>query len=180
MTRNIIRTATAIFLILSPPVAMAQEAKPARVGIFRTTVPPALNLAAFRDGMRDRGHVEGKTYVIVPGWSKQGDKREKDSVLADKLVARGVDIIVSVGSRRALEAMTMGRDGPSMPAVQPRRFPSSWHRAPIHFARVWSSLWRSPAATSPACPPPPWTLPSREWKCSSSWCPVSAASGRST
>ena len=64
--------------------------------------------------MRDRGHIEGKTYVIVPGWQKPGSKREKTGLLARKLVARGVDLIVTVGTALTRAA---GRAAPSMPIV---------------------------------------------------------------
>ncbi|MEE8507162.1 MAG: ABC transporter substrate-binding protein, partial [Kiloniellales bacterium] len=47
-------------------------------------------------------------------WNKPGGKREKTAVLARKLVARGVDLIVTVGSSRAYHA---SRAAPSTPIV---------------------------------------------------------------
>ncbi len=103
-----------VVLLVPQAAAMAQEAKLARIGFLRSSDPPALNLAAFRQGMSDRGHIEGKTYVIVPGWRKPGGKREKPAVLARKLVARGVDLIVTVGTRPTRAA---SRAAPSTPIV---------------------------------------------------------------
>ena len=106
-------TAALIILALAPTV-QAQDAKPARIGFLSRTTPAAPSIAAFHQGMRDRGHIEGRTYVLVPAWNKPGGKREKTAVLARKLVARGVDLIVTVGSRRAYHA---SRAAPSTPIV---------------------------------------------------------------
>ncbi|MCZ6892858.1 MAG: ABC transporter substrate-binding protein [Gammaproteobacteria bacterium] len=114
MSTRIFRIAVAAILFLSPLAAVGQEAKPTRIGLLRMSPPPALNLAAFRQGMRDRGHIEGKTYVIVSGWRKPGGKREKPAVLARKLVARGVDLIVTVGTALTRAA---SRAAPSTPIV---------------------------------------------------------------
>ncbi len=114
MMRNILHVAAAAILLLAPLAAAAQPAKPARIGLLRMSPPPALNLAAFHKGMRDRGHIEGKTYVLVPGWGKAGGKREKFAMLAKKLVARGVDLIVTVGTSVTRAA---SRAAPSMPIV---------------------------------------------------------------
>ena len=108
-----ISIAAGVFLLLAP-LALAQETKPARIGFLSINPPPAPNMAAFRQGMRDRGHIEGTTYVLVPGWRKPGGKRENRGVLARKLVDRGVDVIVAVGSRRTGDA---SRAAPSMPIV---------------------------------------------------------------
>jgi putative ABC transport system substrate-binding protein len=110
----------AIFLalalvLLAPPLAKAQGAgKIPRVGFLGRTEPPAANLAGFRKGMADRGHVEGKTYVIVPQWGRPRGKRTKASILAQKLVKRGVDVIVTVGSTITRAA---NRAAPSIPIV---------------------------------------------------------------
>ena len=82
-------------------VAAQQAGTPARIGMLRSSEPPAANLAAFRQGMRERGHVEGKTYILIPGWRKPDEKKVKGRVLAKRLVAKGVDLIVTVGSRMA-------------------------------------------------------------------------------
>ena len=108
-------TVAAVLVTLSAPLIVhAQETKPARVGLLRSSEPPAANLAAFRQGMRDRGQIEGKSYVLVPGWRKPGEKRIKDLALAKKLVARGVDLIVTVGSRITRAA---SRAAPTTPIV---------------------------------------------------------------
>lgn len=101
-------------LSLSNAPVVAQETKPARIGLLRSSEPPAANLAAFRQGMRDRGQIEGKTYVLVPGWRNRGEPRVKDLALAKKLVARGVDLIITVGSRMTTAA---SRAAPSTPIV---------------------------------------------------------------
>ena len=114
MSIRIFRIAVAAIALLSPLAAAAQEAKPARIGFLSAAPPPAPNMAAFRQGMRDRGHIEGATYVLVPVWGKEGGKREETAVLARKLVDRGVDLIVTVGSNRAFHA---NRAAPSIPIV---------------------------------------------------------------
>ncbi len=102
-------SAVATILLISPLTVQAQEAKPARIGILRALPPPAANLEAFRKGMQEHGHVEGKTYVVVPGWGKRGDK---PSALAEKLIAGGVDVIVTVGSRSGRAAKRATRTIP--------------------------------------------------------------------
>ena len=105
----------ALALVVVPDTSGAQQReKPARIGLLRTSEPPAVNLAAFHKGMRDRGHIEGKTYVLVPGWGRPGRKKEKATVLAKKLIARGVDVIVTVGTRATRAA---SRAAPTTPIV---------------------------------------------------------------
>ena len=102
-------------LLASTTPAQAQQAeKVYRIGFLRTAEPPAANLAAFRQGLHDRGHVEGKTYTLIPGWGKPGGKKEKPAVLARALMDRGVDVIVSVGSSVARAA---SRTAPEIPIV---------------------------------------------------------------
>ena len=57
--------AAGLFLVVF--AAAAEAAEPARIGIFRGTPPPDANLKAFHEGMREHGHVEGKTYVMRDG-----------------------------------------------------------------------------------------------------------------
>jgi putative ABC transport system substrate-binding protein len=106
--------AAVLVTLLVPLIVQAQEAKPARIGFLRSAEPSAANLAAFRQGLHDRGHVEGKTYTLVPVWGKLGGKRIKTSVLAKKLVTRGVDVIVTAGGGATRAA---SRAAPSMPIV---------------------------------------------------------------
>ena len=91
--------AAALIMLSVPAIVQAQVTKPARIGLLRSSEPPAANLAAFRQGMRERGHIEGKTYVLVRGWPKPGEKKVKGRALTKKLVAKGVDLIVTVGTR---------------------------------------------------------------------------------
>ncbi len=55
--------ATALIILALPLTAQAQEAKPARIGFLGRSEPPAANLAGFRKGMRDRGHIEGHQFI---------------------------------------------------------------------------------------------------------------------
>lgn len=112
----LLRAAAAAFLAAAAFASEAEPAaaKPDRIGVLGRSEPPAANLAAFRAGMRDRGHVEGKTYVLVPGWEKPGGKRQRYAVLAKRLVGRGVDVIVALSSSATRAAK---RTAPSTPIV---------------------------------------------------------------
>ena len=106
--------ATALIILALPLIAQAQEAKPARIGFLGWGKPNVLNLEGFRQGMRDRGHVEGKTYALVPAWGKPGFRRKDRGVLTKKLVASGVHVIVTLGSSATRLANRMA---PSIPIV---------------------------------------------------------------
>ena len=110
----IVTSLALVLLAFTQPAYAQQMRKPARIGLLRSSAPPAPNLAAFHKGMRDRGHIEGRTYVLVPGWGKRGRKPEKADVLAKKLVARGVDVIITVGTRPTRAAR---RAAPTTPIV---------------------------------------------------------------
>ena len=96
-----------VLLLVSPLAARAclAEAQPAsgktaRVG-FLGDVPPFLD-AAFRQGFRDLGYVEGQNLVIdhrFPQW-----KYERLPELAAELVRSGVDVIVAASPPAAKAA----------------------------------------------------------------------------
>ena len=114
MMRNMLHIAAAAILLLSPLAAVAQEAKPARIGMLRASPPLPQYIKQFHAGMRERGHKEGQTYELVPGWGKSRRDRNKIIQLAENLVARGVDVIVTLGTAAARAAR---RAGPSTPIV---------------------------------------------------------------
>jgi len=100
-------------LVFAPLAVEAQQARKVyRIGILRVSTPPALYLEEFRAGLIERGHVEGKTFVIIAGWGKPGGGKLPE--LAKLLVARGVDVIVTEGTRVARAAR---RAAPSTPIV---------------------------------------------------------------
>lgn len=98
---NVIPVAPAIVLTMSlfgmPLVAAAEQAvKTARVGWIAVSPGPLATLAyleAFRDGMRERGWVEGQNLVIE---ARSGD-RERAHDLAAELVASKAHVIVTQG-----------------------------------------------------------------------------------
>jgi len=101
-------------LVLPPGFAVAEQAKPARIGVLRASPPPSPYITLFHDEMIARGHIEGRTYEIVPGWGKSRRDRSKIVSLAERLVARRVDVIVTVGTAAARAAR---RAAPSTPIV---------------------------------------------------------------
>ena len=85
----------AISLTLAALVASAQQVpKPTKIGVFFTVTPPAAapNLEALRKGLRELGHVEGTTFVLLPRYGEA--KAERFPELAHELVSLKVDVIV--------------------------------------------------------------------------------------
>ena len=84
--------------LLAPLAAGAQQAvKTAKIGALfgLTPVAAAPNLEALKKGLRDLGHVEGRTFVLLPRYGEA--RAERMPELARELVSLKVDVIV-VGS----------------------------------------------------------------------------------
>jgi len=65
--------------------------------------PNAPNVAAFREGMRKLGYIEGESFVIDLNW---GDNRvERLPGLVNELLARKPDVIVSTGGPPTIRAV---------------------------------------------------------------------------
>ncbi len=76
MTKRIVLIFTALVILISNYPAAAQQAgKPARIGLMRRDAPPPQYLAAFHKGLKELGHVEGKSYVLIPKWVKKRKNR---------------------------------------------------------------------------------------------------------
>ena len=91
--------------LAAPFASFAQQPpKVARIGWFGN-VSGGMSTAlidSFRQGMRDFGHVEGKTYVLEIRYT-EGKSEALARVAADLVQAR-VDVVVSVGSSHTAAA----------------------------------------------------------------------------
>ena len=78
----------AVSLLLAPLAAVAQQAlKVTKIGLLTPSSPAGSGhlVEAFRQGLRELGHVEGKTFVVE---ARYGDGRsERLPELARELVA---------------------------------------------------------------------------------------------
>src|SRR5258707_10549119 len=89
-------------MTLWPPGIHAQHPqKISRIGVLLPGTPASFSLRtkAFLDGLRDLGHVEGKTIAIEWKWGQ--DRVETLSELAAELVRSNVDVIVTGGAAAA-------------------------------------------------------------------------------
>ena len=91
----------------APLVADAQQAgKVARISVLGDTSPPVESRgsgdAAFRQGLRDLGYVEGRNVTIEYRWAE--GKRERLPELAADLVRSRVDVILALGPASARAA----------------------------------------------------------------------------
>jgi len=80
----------------SGSLAMAQQAsKIARIGILSATTPAALgpSVEAFKEGMRDLGYVEGKSFVLEVRYGE--GKVERIQEFARELVRLKMDVIIT-------------------------------------------------------------------------------------
>jgi ABC-type uncharacterized transport system substrate-binding protein len=85
-----------------------QSQKLPRIGVLLPGTPVSFSLRtkAFLDGLRDLGHVEGRTIEIE--WKWGNDRVDALSALAAELVRSNVDVIVTGGTAaaKALKATT--------------------------------------------------------------------------
>ena len=90
----------------SLPAFSQQRAVPV-IGYFGVGItygPFADRMAAFRDGLRRGGFVEGRNVVIEYRWTEEGYNQLPK--IAAELVNRGVDVIVTGNSAVAAKAAT--------------------------------------------------------------------------
>src|SRR5260221_9281379 len=79
-----------------PLAASAQQPKVWHVGFLAPVPPTPAMLSAFRDGLRERGYVEGQNLSIDVRWS-EGSFEQNPGLAAD-LVRSNVDVIVAWSS----------------------------------------------------------------------------------
>jgi putative tryptophan/tyrosine transport system substrate-binding protein len=103
--------------LLAAPLALLAQPLPARVHrigfLGNSTAALEANLVGpFREGLRDRGYVEGRNLVIEYRWA-EGDYKRLPKCVAE-LAAPGVEIIVTAGTPAA---QAVQRIAPLMPLV---------------------------------------------------------------
>jgi len=81
--------------LLVSPLARAQKAAPARIGWLSYVGDPDPGLKMLRDGMREIGHKEGQSYVIVARYAS-GDFARLPG-LVEELAGEHLDVLVSRG-----------------------------------------------------------------------------------
>src|SRR3972149_4661457 len=95
-------------LLAVPLAAEAQQAgKVARIGYIRAEAPPAGDIEAFRQGLREHGYVEGKNIVVDYRWA-DGNEQRLRAIVAE-LIRVKVDLIVAsapAATRAAQEVAT--------------------------------------------------------------------------
>src|SRR5712691_693901 len=87
------------------PLAARAQPKVWRIGLLAPAPPTPAMLSAFRDGLRERGYVEGQNLFIDVRWSQGSFEQNPD--IAAELVRSKVDVIVAwttpsvIAARRA-------------------------------------------------------------------------------
>jgi putative tryptophan/tyrosine transport system substrate-binding protein len=98
--RSLLLVLTALLLTFSFPAQAQKPAKLYRVGRLTGGSPAdplsKENYAAFRQGLRDLGWIEGKNVIHEPRWSENKPEMLRD--FAAELVRLPVDVIVANGS----------------------------------------------------------------------------------
>ncbi len=99
---------TGAVLFTAPLAAEAQQAgKVPRIGYIRAEAPPAADIEAFRQGLREHGYVEGKNIVVEYRWA-DGNEQRLRAIVAE-LIRVKVELIVTsapAATRAAKEAAT--------------------------------------------------------------------------
>jgi len=101
--------------LAAPLAAEAQQAgKIARIGILRPGSPPDRFVDAFKQGLQELGHTEGRSITIEYRWAE--GKPERLPALAADLVRLKVDVIV-VGGNEVIRTVTEATT--AIPVVMP-------------------------------------------------------------
>jgi putative ABC transport system substrate-binding protein len=87
---------------LAARAEQGQRNKQIRIGFLASAAPTPEMLSAFRDGLRERGYVEGQNLSIVNRWPQGSFDQISD--LATELAHGDVDIIVAWSTPAALAA----------------------------------------------------------------------------
>jgi putative ABC transport system substrate-binding protein len=77
------------------PVALPALRGPWRIGWLSYLGLPDPALELFREGMRELGHVEGKSYVVVPRYA--ADDWSRLPALVEELVGERLDVLIARG-----------------------------------------------------------------------------------
>lgn len=107
--------AAAAPLLLSVAPGEGQAARPkAQVGYLSAGSPRREEpwLAALRKGLRELGYVDGDTISLLPRFAEGRESRL--SALAQELVGRKVDVLVTAGEAAALAVKTATREIPAV------------------------------------------------------------------
>jgi putative ABC transport system substrate-binding protein len=94
----------AAVLVMVPPLVASQPAQTVpRVAVLLTGSPSDGNrlTAAFREGLRALGYVDGRNIAVIPRWA---DASQRLSDLAAEAVRNNVDVIVTQGTPAAQAA----------------------------------------------------------------------------
>jgi len=105
-------------LVLAPALAHAeQERRRARIGVLEAWAPSTFphRLQAFRDGLRELGHLEGRTFVVE--YRSAGGDAKALPALAAELTRLEVDVIFAATTSTALAAKGATRTIPIVIAV---------------------------------------------------------------
>jgi len=107
MDRRAFISGIAVGLLAAPLAAEGQQAgKVTRIGVLANAPPTVLevsrNWEAFRQGLRERGWVDGQNIVIEYRWAE--GRLERFPSLADELVSLKPDLIVAVPGTTAARA----------------------------------------------------------------------------
>jgi putative tryptophan/tyrosine transport system substrate-binding protein len=95
-TVGVIVTLT-LSLLTAPLAAQAQPAKVPRIGVLGLIPRPERVLVPFREGLRERGYVEGQNILVEYRWVAAG-QADRLNDLAVELVRLQVDLIVAVST----------------------------------------------------------------------------------
>ena len=112
--RFVIWLVAAIFLSAVPLVEAQQSVKVPRIGFLgnSTAVLEANLIGPFREGLRERGYVEGQNIIIEWRWAE--GKYERFPTLIAELIASNVELIVTAGTPASL---AVKKAAPSIPLV---------------------------------------------------------------
>jgi len=100
----------ALLAALCAPAAAQQAGKIPKIGVLATSSFFMARFSAFRDGLRDLGHVEGKTVVFEYRYAD--GKLERLPDLAAELVRAKVDLIFTASGEAVLAAKKATRTIP--------------------------------------------------------------------